>query len=222
MSPSLVSQDVARLARTIGPDRDDVLRQMDRQATRDDFPTVGPEVGGWLALLTRMVDAERIFEFGSGFGYSAYWMARELPENGEIVLTEVDEDELDDARDYFAQGGLSGKARFEHGDALDVVESVGGEFDIVLVDHQKERYREAFEAVRDRIPDGGLVLADNAVTAGHIDVEDVLAIMEGVDRPDATEASAGIAAYLGHVADDSAFDTALLPMGEGVAVSRKR
>ncbi|MHB9286687.1 O-methyltransferase [Halobacteriales archaeon Cl-PHB] len=222
MSPSIVSQDVARLARTIGPNPDEVLHEMDRQATRDDFPTVGPEVGGWLAMLTRLVDAERVFEFGSGFGYSAYWMARELPESGEIFLTEVDEDELADAQDYFAEGGLTERARFEHGDAQAAFESTSGEFDLVLIDHQKERYREAFAAVRDRVPSGGLVLADNAVTAGHIAVEDVLAILEGDERPEATDASAGIADYLETVTADPDFDTTLLPMGEGVAVSRRR
>jgi predicted O-methyltransferase YrrM len=73
---------------------------VDAFADREGFPTVGAAVGGWRALLARAVDAERVFEFGSGFGYSAYWFARELPADGEVVLTEIDEDELDQAREY--------------------------------------------------------------------------------------------------------------------------
>jgi predicted O-methyltransferase YrrM len=222
MSPSLVDADVNRLATAIAPSPDDVLADMHDRAERESFPHVGPAVGGWLALLARAVDARRVFEFGSGFGYSAYWIARELPAGGEVVLTEVDADELDLARDYFERGGLADRARFEHGDALETVEAVEGAVDLVLIDHQKERYVEAFEAIRDHVPAGGIVTADNAVTAGHIEPADVRALVEGRDRPDASEASRGIAAYLCRVRDDSAFTSGLLPLGEGLSVSVRR
>jgi predicted O-methyltransferase YrrM len=165
------------------------------------------------------VNARRIFEFGSGFGYSAYWFARALPEDGEVVLTEVDEDELSDARGYFERAGLADRARFEHGDAIETVDSYDGPFDVVLIDNEKHRYAEAFEAAREKVASGGLVLADNAVTAGSIDREDVLGLLRGDDRPEASESSAGIADYLRHVRAQDDCETALLPLGEGVAVT---
>lgn len=222
MSDPLVSDTIASIAAGVRPERDAVLRAMDERATREGFPTVGPEVGGWLALLARAVDAERIFEFGSGFGYSAYWFARALDADGEVVLTEVDADELDDAREFFERGGVADRARFEHGDAIDIVAEYDGPFDVVLLDNEKSRYVEAFEAVRDKLRPGSLVLADNAVTAGSIDSGDVAAILDGEGRPDTSEASAGIAAYLEHVHGADGFETGLLPLGEGVAVSIQR
>jgi predicted O-methyltransferase YrrM len=63
------------------------------------------------------------------------------------------------------------------------------------------------------------VLADNAVTAGIVDRDDVVALVDGEDVPGATDASRGIAAYLRYVRDRDDLDTALLPLGEGVAVS---
>jgi predicted O-methyltransferase YrrM len=219
--PSVVSEELAALARAVGPDPDDTIAAMDRRAEREGFPTVGPEVGGWLALLARIVGARRVFEFGSGFGYSAYWFARELPPDGEVVLTEVDREELDAAREYFEEAGLADRARFEAGDAIDTVADCEGPFDVLLIDNEKERYVEAFEAGRGKLRDGGLVVADNAVTAGSIDRTDVLGLLRGEDRPDATAASRGIADYLAHV-DGEGFETALLPLGEGVAVSVER
>jgi predicted O-methyltransferase YrrM len=210
---------VAALAGEVGPEPDGVIREMEALADREGFPTVGPEVGGWLALLVRLVDASRVFEFGSGFGYSAYWFARALPADGEVVLTEVDADELEQARDFFQRGGLADRAKFEHGDAIETVERYDGPFDVVLIDNEKDRYLDALRAVEDKLRPGGVVLADNAVTADSVEVGDVLALLRGERRPAATGASTGIARYLEYVGGHEDFETALLPLGEGVAVS---
>ncbi|WP_435195261.1 O-methyltransferase [Natronomonas sp. EA1] len=213
-------ETVARFARTIGPEPDDIIEEMDARADQSGFPTVGPEVGGWLRLCCRLAGAKRVFEFGSGFGYSAYWMAPALPEDGELVLTEIDEDELDDARAYLERGGYADRARFELGDAIEAVGSYDGPFDLVLVDCQKERYREAFEAVRGKLRDGGVIVADNAMTAGPMAFEDLLALQEGEDM-ETTAATRGVHDYLTAVREAPDFETGLLPLGEGLAVSVK-
>jgi len=213
-----LTDDVAALGRTLAPDRDEVIRAMDERAEREGFPTVGPAMGGWLRMLARMVEAERVFEFGSGFGYSAYWMAPALPPDGEIVLTEIDADELADARENLASGSFEERARFEHGDAIEVVDRYDGPFDVVLIDNEKDRYREAFEAVRPKVPTGGVVVADNALTSHTVDAGAVRASLAGGDGR-VHESSAGIADYLGTVRDDPAFQTGLLPLGSGAAAS---
>ena len=205
-------------ARALAPDPDEIIHEMDERADREGFPTVGPAVGAWLRLLARLTDAERVFEFGSGFGYSAYWMAPAIPVDGEIVLTEIDADELDSAREYFQRGGYTDRAAFEHGDAIDIVADYDGPFDVVLLDNEKERYTEAFEAVRAKIPVGGVVAADNAIEAAPLDFGDIRALLAGEDVS-ASEASRGIADYLDTVRADPDFETGLLPLGEGVAVS---
>jgi len=207
-----------QFARSLAPEPDAVIDEMDAKADREGFPTVGPAVGGWLRLLARLVDAERVFEFGSGFGYSAYWIAEALPADGEIVLTEVDADELAEAREFLDRGGYADRAAFEHGDAIGTIQAYDGPFDLVLIDNEKHRYREAFEAVRGKVPVGGVVAADNAVEAGPLDFEGVRALLAG-ETVEANEMTRGIADYLGHVRDEPEFETGLLPLGEGVAVS---
>ncbi|MFQ3318432.1 MAG: caffeoyl-CoA O-methyltransferase [Natronomonas sp.] len=214
-----VSDSLETFAATVAPDPDEVLAEMDDRTEETGFPTVGPAVGGWLQQLAGLVDAERIFEFGSGFGYSAYWFARALPDHGEIVLTEIDADELDDAREYLARGGFDDLAMFEHGDAIDIIDTYEGPFDVVLIDNEKTRYVEAFEAVREKVPVGGVVLADN-MTAGPFDFKEIHhLVVEGGDTDN--EMARGVADYLDHVREVDDFETTLLPLGEGVAVSRR-
>jgi predicted O-methyltransferase YrrM len=215
----VLPEDLARFVRAVGPQPDDVIAEMATRADEEGFPTVGPEVGGVLAFLARVVGARRAFEFGSGFGYSAYWVARELPGDGTVVLTERDDDELDAAREFFERGGVADRARFESGDAVDVVEAYDAPLDLVLFDHEKSRYVEAFEAVRPKVPEGGVVVADNAMTAGPIQFEKLLDTVEGRHPYAVNEATQGIADYLEAVTDDGDFETVALPLGEGIAVS---
>ncbi|ELY53010.1 O-methyltransferase [Natronococcus jeotgali] len=223
----VLSEEMARFVRAVGPAPDETLREMDEYADSAGFPHVGPEVGGFLRFLAHVVGAERIFEFGSGYGYSAYWFADALPADGEIVLTEVDADELELAREYMAAGEYDAVARYELGDALETIEGYAGPFDVVLIDHQKGRYVDALEAVRPKVPVGGVVVADNAITAGPIEFETLLEVAEREAGGDgewsipesANEHTRGIAAYLERVTRDPAFETVVLPLGEGIAVS---
>ncbi len=215
----VLSDDIARFVRAVGPEPGETLREMDDYADREGFPHVGPEVGAFLRFLARVTDADRIFEFGSGYGYSAYWMAEALPKGGEIVLTEVDEDELEMARDYMAAGGYDDLARYELGDALESVDAYDGPFDVTLIDHQKHRYVDAFEAVRPKVPVGGVVVADNAITSGAIQFETLHELVGGGSPADVTEDTQGIADYLECVTGDPDFETVAVPLGEGIAVS---
>ncbi|TKR28125.1 O-methyltransferase [Natronomonas salsuginis] len=219
-----VPDAVEAFAATVGPEPDEVLVEMDRRAEETGFPTVGPAIGGWLQQLAGLLGAKRVFEFGSGFGYSAYWFLRGMNESGQIVLTEIDSEELDDARRNLERGGVAGRARFEHGDAIEIIDEYDGPFDIALIDNEKRRYTEAFEAIRSKIPIGGIVVADNAVR-GPFEFEALSALVDdvdadGIDDPN-VGAARGVAAYLDHVRSADAFETTLLPLGEGLAVSRR-
>ena len=220
-----IPHDIERFATAIGPQPDEMLREMDRRAEETEFPTVGPAVGGWLQQLAGLVGAEDVFEFGSGFGYSAYWFARAIPADGEIVLTEIDADELESAREYLARGGYADRARFELGDAIETIDRYDGPFDVVLIDNEKDRYVEAFEAVRSKVPPGGVVVADNAME-GPFEFETVRRLLlDGADASELDDASVdaatGITEYLEYVGALDGFETTLLPLGEGLAVSRR-
>lgn len=148
--------------------RDAVLIEMERQAAVRDFPIVGPLVGRTLCLLARSIGARRILELGSGFGYSAYWFARALPEDGELILTEASAKNSAQAREFFQQGGVRCRLRFEVGDALEIIDRLPGEFDIIFNDVDKEQYPAAFYKAIPRVRVGGYFLSDNMLWGGRV------------------------------------------------------
>ncbi|WP_435097516.1 O-methyltransferase [Halarchaeum sp. P4] len=214
----VLTDDVAALIDAANPAPEETLTEMADHATQRGFPYVGPAVGQFLRTLAAANGAERVFEFGSGFGYSAAWWAGVLPAEGDVVLTDFDESNLADARE-FLEGSYPPTFHYEVGDAFDSYERHEGPWDAVLVDHDKGRYPEAFEAVRDDLRPGAVVVADN-VMEGPVTPDEVRAALEG-EEP-ASEAAAGVADYLELVRDDPDFETALVPLGEGVAVSTYR
>ncbi|QLG27181.1 O-methyltransferase [Halorarum halophilum] len=216
----VLSDDVTRFVRATGPEHTDVQERMDEFASEHHFPNIGPDAGAVLCMVARMTDAEAVFEFGSGFGYSASWFLRGGADR--VVLTEFDADELERGEEFLSEAGLADRCSFEHCDAMDAIDRYDGPFDAVLIDHEKERYADAFEAVAPKLAEGGVVIADN-VMYGPIDFDAVLAHLEGedgaIDADD--EESRGIAEYLDTVCNADGFETVVLPVGSGLAVTTK-
>ena len=218
---SLLHTDtVDRILSMTATGTDEVLTEMEARAEREEFPTVGPEVGAFLRLCARLTDATSVFEFGSGYGYSAYWVAPAVGSDGRIVLTEVDEDELEQARSYFECGGYADRAVFELGDALETVARHDGPFDLVLLDHENDRYVEGFEAVRGMVPTGGVVVAENVLNSGtSMAPPDLAASLRGERTAADGSTLNGVETYLSHVRADPDFETTVLPIGDGVFAS---
>lgn len=198
---------------------DEILTEMDEYGRKTNFPTVGPDVGRFLRVAVLVAGAERVFEFGSGFGYSAVWMADALPDDGEIVLTDYDEENVERARDFMERAGYGDRGTFHVGDAIDAFDGTRGTFDVVLIDHEKHRYVEAFDRVEDRIPEGGIVIADN-VLDGPVDPRDVKAGLTGDEPSDS--ATAGIVSYIERVRDAPTFETVIVPLDQGISISVRR
>jgi len=210
----LLQETTARFLDAMVPEGDDVIREMEAHGETHGPTTVGRTVGGVLRLVAGLSGAERVFEFGSGYGYSGYWFALG---GAEVVLTDVDEATLDRARDFFEQGGLADRATFELGDAHEVFERYEGPFDVVFVDHDKGRYAEAFQAAREKLAPGGLVVVDNAMISTSIQFEGLAATLEG-EEPDLNDSTRGVADFLLAAREDNEFETSVLPVGEGVAL----
>jgi len=214
---AILTDSAERFLAATAPEHTDVQAAMADRAAADGFPIIGPSAGGVLRLLARLTDAERVFEFGSGFGYSASWFVRGGA--GHVICTEFDEEEAAAGESYAAEAGWADRVTFRVGDAMSVVEEYDGPFEVVLIDHQKHRYVEAFETVLPELPVGGVVVADN-IARGPIDFEALVAhVEEGADLPDDDEETAGIAEYVRTVRDHDAVETSILPVGSGIAVS---
>lgn len=215
-----LSDDAQQYLRATGPAHDEIQAEMAAYAHQHDFPIVGPDAGGLLRALACARQAQSVFEFGSGFGYSAYWFLEGMPASGDIVLTEIDDDELAMAEQFFDRAGFADRATFEYGDAMDYIDDYEGPFDVVFLDHQKERYAAAFEKIREKLPVGGVVVADN-IMRGPIDMTDLLAYFADGDPLPDDASMQGIAEYVDTVRADEAFDTTVVPVGSGLTVTTR-
>ena len=143
-----------------------VLVSMEEHAAGIGFPIVGRLCGIALELLARSVRAKRVFELGSGFGYSAYWFGRAVGPDGELHLTDRDPENRSLAEEYLTRAGVWDRVTYHVDDAMKALALVGGEFDVVFCDADKTMYPDLWRAARDRIRVGGLWIADNVLVGG--------------------------------------------------------
>ncbi|MFB6266490.1 MAG: O-methyltransferase [Halodesulfurarchaeum sp.] len=211
-----LSESAERLLALGNPDPDPVLEEMTTYGREQGFPTVGPAVGQFLSVAAAMVGAKRVFEFGSGFGYSAAWFAQALGPDSELVLTDYREENLDRARDFFDELEYEGRVRYEVGDALAGFDETDGPFDVILIDLDKHAYPSAWERSMGRTAPGGLIIADNMM-GGPVTPAGVVEALEGDGAPD--EATQGVAAYIERMRSTPEYRSALVPLGQGIAVS---
>lgn len=150
------------------PPRDPVLTEMEKLAKKHDFPIVGPVVGTLLAQLVTVTRVRRVFEMGSGFGYSAYWIARALPEEGRVICTESSEDNAEKGLEFLKRGGLDHKVEYRIGDALEIARSAEGPFEFVFNDVDKQLYPDVFRIVVPKLRPGALFVSDNLFWCGKV------------------------------------------------------
>ena len=187
-----------------------VLLEMEAEARERDFPIVGRAVGVTLELLSRAVGARRVFELGSGFGYSAYWFALAVGQKGEVHCTDGDPKNKDGAAAYLGRAGLWDRVRYHVGDAVTSLAATEGEFDVVYCDIDKEGYPDAWRAARERIRVGGLYLCDNVLWYGRVTGGEPL---EGDWQRATTEA---ILEHNRLIADDASYVSVIVPTRDGV------
>jgi predicted O-methyltransferase YrrM len=149
-------------------DDEPVLLAMEELAREKGFPIIGRLCGRSLEVLARSVGAKRVFELGSGFGYSGYWFSRATGADGEIHLTDGDPDNRDKALDFLGQAGLDSPITFHVGDALESLATVDGEFDVVYCDVDKDGYPDAWQQGSKRVRVGGLYMCDNMFFNGEV------------------------------------------------------
>lgn len=188
-----------------------VLLEMEAEGKERGFPIIGRLVGVTVELLARSVGAKRVFELGSGFGYSAYWFARAVGPSGEVHGTDGDPANEPKALDYLSRAGLAEPIRWHVGDAVTHLGAAPGEFDVVYNDIDKDGYPAAWTAARERIRVGGLYVCDNVLWSGRVAVQD-----RDDPRPVYTQA---ILEHNRMIAEDDRFISSIVPTRDGVFVA---
>lgn len=210
--PEIVNPRIEEYLAGLYEDGDPVRREMEALARERRFPIVGPLVGRKLELLARAIGARRIFELGSGFGYSALFFARAVGPGGEVHGTELDEGNVRLAERFLERAGFRERVVFHHEDALAALRRVGGTWDLVFNDVDKDGYPGTIEPAYERLRPGGLFVTDNVLWSGRV--------LDGED--DASAETAGVREFTRRLLAHPGFLTAIDPTRDGVAVALKR
>jgi predicted O-methyltransferase YrrM len=165
---NITNPRIEKYIKNILPSDDRILREMEKAAAENNFPIIGPMVGPFLRQLAIVSGARRIFEMGSGFGYSAYWFAGGMRKGGRIICTDASEKNRKKALGFLKRGGFESVVDFRVGNALEIISQFKGPFDIILNDIDKEGYPEAFDLAIPRLKRGGLFITDNVLWSGRI------------------------------------------------------
>ena len=185
-------------------EREDALPDEEFARRRDEMLLpVGRATGTFMNLLIKEAKARRILEVGSSFGYSTTWLAEAARAvDGKVVSLELQAPKTEYASEQLARAALKGYVEFRIGDALASLEALAGPFDFVLIDLWKDLYVPVFEQLHGKLAPGALLVADNML------------------YPESAQAHAR--AYRERVRATDGMTTVLLPVGNGIELSRYR
>ncbi len=195
------------------PSRPPEMQAMEAHAREQRFPIVGPAAGHFCYLIARLAGARRVFELGSGFGYSTAWFARAVLENGGGTVHHVVWDQAlsERARAHLAELGLSAPVRFVVAEAVQALRDAEGPFDVIFLDVEKHAYPASLPIVAEKLRPGGILIADNMLWHGRI-----------FDPADGSPATEGVREFTRLLAGDPAWISSLVPIRDGLVVAYKR
>lgn len=194
---------------------DDLLKKITRETqAKVLMPRMisGHLQGKLLELFVKMLRPKTILEIGTYTGYSGLCMARGLAENGKLITLDINDELEKMVRGFFDESGISDQIDYRLGNALEIIPSLEGPFDLVFIDADKINYANYYDLVIEKLSKGGIILADNVLWSGKV-------LPEGRKKLD--KDTAAILDFNRMVQDDPRVENSLLPIRDGIMMARK-
>ena len=212
--PDVLDPQLTGYLESLVPPRHGELLEMEAYAVKHDFPIVGPVCAHICYQLTRLIGARRVFELGSGYGYSTAFFARALKENGGGVVHHVvwDEELSNRARKHLAALGFHDEVRYHNGEAVQTLrDSTDGPYDLIFNDIDKQGYPAALPVIEERLRPGGVLIIDNMVWHNRI-----------FDQGDQTPDTQGVRAVSKALTTSPKWIASLVPIRDGMIVAVRK
>jgi predicted O-methyltransferase YrrM len=159
--------ELTRTLDAMHPGQHPLLLELEQQGHKDGIPSVSRETGRFLSVMVHMMQANRILEIGTAYGYSTLWMALAQPPVGQIWTIDPDSTRTSVARSYFQRAGEDDHITIFNQDALELLENFQQRnLDIVFIDADHTHYREYLELIVPILKLSGIVVIDNCLYAG--------------------------------------------------------
>jgi caffeoyl-CoA O-methyltransferase len=176
---------------------------------------IGPDQGAFMHLLAGVIGAKRALEIGTFTGYSSLCVASALPADGKLICCDVSEEFTSIARNYWRRAGLESKIELRLGPAVATLDALiaakAPEFDFVFIDADKTNYSNYYERALQLVRTGGLIAIDNVLWGGDV-----------ADPANNDEDTVAIRALNEKVRTDERVTLAMIPLGDGLTLARKR
>ncbi|MDQ3232777.1 MAG: class I SAM-dependent methyltransferase [Pseudobdellovibrionaceae bacterium] len=177
---------------------------------------IAVDQGVFMNQLVRLIGARRVLEIGCFTGYSTICMGLGLPEGGEIISCDVNQETATVARHYLKAAGLEKKAQIILGPAIDTMQKLltnrgKNTFDLIFIDADKENYGSYYEIGLELLRPNGVILADNVLWSGQI-----------IDSADTSPATEALRRFNALVRKDSRVEASMLSLADGLYMIRKK
>ena len=190
--------------------------QIAKTARTGRVPIIRKETANFLQAMVAAKQPKRILEVGTAVGYSALLMAQVMPEGTNIITIEKYEPRIPVARRHFEEAGLSDRITLIPGDAAEVLKTLDGPYDFIFMDAAKGQYIHFLPEVLRLLDEKGVLITDNVLQDG-----DIIESRFAVERRNRT-IHARMREYLYTLTHMPEFQTSVVPIGDGVALSVKR
>ena len=208
--PDLIARRASKYLDALVPSRAAELQTMERYARETNFPIIGPASGHLCYQIARMIGARRIFELGSGYGYSTAFFAQAVRENGGGVVHHVvwDEQLSARARRHLGALGYDGIVQYHVKEAVAALRETDGPFDLVFNDIDKEGYPESLPVIEEKLRPGGVLIVDNMLWSGRI-----------FDKQDTSASTMGVREFTRRITTSDGWVSSLVPIRDGLMVA---
>ncbi len=192
-----------------------LLAQLEQYADENHVPIIQPEVAALLKVLGKLNKPARILEVGTAIGYSSILFSGFLKPGGVIDTIERNEQMIELARKNIKTAGLQDTINVIAGDAMEVLGCLDKQYDMIFLDAAKGQYSEFLEQSKRMLASGGLLISDNVLYKGMIATDEL------VVRRKKTIVTR-MRSFLKTLCQDESFETSIIPIGDGVALSYKK
>jgi predicted O-methyltransferase YrrM len=206
----ILNEELQKYAELHTSDESELLRKINRDTHANVMrPRMlsGHLQGRLLAMISLMINPDRILEIGTYTGYSALCLAEGLKIGGKLITIDINEELEPKVKRHFAH--VQEKIEYKIGDANQIVPTLNETFDLVFIDADKRSYSSYFDLVLDKVRPGGFILADNVLWSGKVLSE----------NPDAD--TRAIVAFNEKIQRSSKVENVLLPIRDGIMIIRK-
>ncbi|MBT8218675.1 MAG: O-methyltransferase [Bacteroidia bacterium] len=192
---------------------DPVLYALERETH---LKTLSPQMisghlqGLFLQFIAQMIKPLQILEIGTFTGYATICMARGLQAGGLLHTIEVKKELRHIIEKYFQEAGIQDKVKLHIGDALKVIPTIKGEFDLVYIDGAKFDYENYYNLVLERVNPGGFIIVDNVLWSGKV-------VDQAKDKDTRTLHNFNL-----YLKDDTRTENLILPLRDGIAIIQKK